>query len=144
MVSREVPWAISRSASSSITNTSDRPTERPTWIACPPASSVAPIRAGRRKESDSSAVVYGVAGGSSVSIESPNAMSARMARAPPLIRPLEEASHGDAGILASAVPVPNPVGMAPVRWRSGGGGMMPRRQHSRRRRPGQAIRRGSG
>ena len=38
MVSREVPWAISRSLSSSITKTSDRPTERPTWIACPPAS----------------------------------------------------------------------------------------------------------
>ena len=57
MVRREVPWASRRSLSSSITKASDSPTERPTWIACPLAVSVPPGRAGRRNESDSSAVV---------------------------------------------------------------------------------------
>jgi hypothetical protein len=42
-------------------------------------------------------------------------MSATMARAPPEITPVDEASHPDAGISASAVPSPNLVGSAPVR-----------------------------
>ena len=42
-------------------------------------------------------------------------MSATIARAPPEITPVDEASHPDAGISASAVPSPNRVGTAPVR-----------------------------
>src|SRR2546422_11282272 len=84
-----------------------------------------PGRAGRRKDSDSSAVVYGVPRGSSVSTEQPKAMSARIASVPPVISPLEAASHPEAGISASAVPEPNPVRRPPGRGGSGGGGGTP-------------------
>ena len=139
MVSREVPCAIRRSVPCSSTKASESPTERPTWIAWPPAVSMPPGRAGRRNDNDSSAVVYGVAGGSSVSTEQPKAMSARIASVPPVISPFEAPSHPEAGIWASAVPEPNPVGRAPVRWDRGGRGVSPRRQVSSLWRPESAI-----
>jgi hypothetical protein len=85
-----------------------------------------------------------VAAGSSVSTAQPNAMSARIASAPPVMSPFEAASQPVAGMRASAVPVPNPVGIAPVRWANGGGGTSDRRQHSSRCRPGRPINRRSG
>ena len=71
-------------------------------------------------------------------------MSATIASAPPEITPVDEASHPEAGISASAVPSPNPVGTAPVRCDSGGGGEVRRRQPSSRSRPGRATTAGSG
>ena len=42
-------------------------------------------------------------------------MSATIANAPPEITPVDEASHPDAGISASAVPSPKRTGTAPVK-----------------------------
>jgi hypothetical protein len=117
-----VPCAISLSVPSSITNASESATERPTWIAWPLAVTVHPSCAGRRKVIDSSAVVYGVAGGSSVWIEHPNAMSATIASTPPPTTPAELRTHPVTGMAALAVPEPTSVIIAPVSRESGGAG----------------------
>ena len=117
---------------------------RPTWIDWPLAVSVAPGRAGRRKVSESSAVVNGTAAGSWVWSAIPKAMSARIASVPPPSSPASLASHAVAGIRASAVPSPNPVGIAPVRCASGGGGERPSRNASSRSLPGSVSSQGSG
>ena len=143
--SREVPWAIRVSSRESSTKTSVSPMVRPTWIDWPPAVSVAPGRAGRRKVSESSAVVNGTAAGNWVWSAIPKAMSARIASVPPPSSPASLASHAVAGIRASAVPAPNPVGIAPVRCASGGGGgERPSRNASSRSLPGSVSSQGSG
>ena len=142
--SREVPCAINVSSRESWTKTSVRPSERPTWIDLPFATRVEPGRAGRRKVSESSAVVNGIAAGRWVSSATPKAMSARIARVPPPSTPASFASHAVAGMRASAVPWPKSVGIAPVRWASGGGGELPSRNPSRRSVPGRVRSHGSG
>ena len=84
--SREVPWAIRRSRLG-LDQEHLRQRHRATDVDRL-AAGVQPRvhgRAGRRNDIDSSAVVYGVAAGSSVWIEHPNAMSDTIASVPPPI-----------------------------------------------------------
>ena len=81
--------------------------------------------AGRRKFIESSAVVYGVAGGSVVWIAHPSGPSASTARTPPWISPGGDNNHGDAGIVNVVRPGPASTGSMPVRWLIGGRGATP-------------------
>ena len=112
---RDVPCASSLPRASSI-DTCDSASERPAWMSVPRAVST-PLEgeAGRRKFIESSAVVYGVAGGSVVWIAHPSGPSASTARTPPWISPGGDINHGEAGIVNVVSPGPTSTGSIPVR-----------------------------
>jgi hypothetical protein len=99
------------SASAIVRRTS---TTRPRAVIDPPAG------AGRNSRSDSSAVVSGVAGGSSVWIAQAIAASAGIVSGPIEIAPCGVHSHLVSGIEKAAVPTPHSVMRMPVSREIGG------------------------